>query len=175
MIKVIYTGTDPELNGKTAIALSRPADGFIEGELLSVQFDDTGNLKYDHGWRDMPARDFKIAPRDATLADLDQAIDGMDYFFQNAGQNEHEPTEFAKLHADASATALRAFIDEVWGDRPRDSEGNPCRFRKLYECSECDYEWTDEWSSDCDDRCPECNTPTGSSQCEDIFEEVTLS
>jgi hypothetical protein len=30
-------------------------------------------------------------------------------------------------------------------------------FRNFYECP-CGAKWTDEWSSTCDDRCPNCDT-----------------
>jgi hypothetical protein len=30
-------------------------------------------------------------------------------------------------------------------------------FEKHYVCSECGKKWSDEWSCECDDRCPSCN------------------
>jgi rubrerythrin len=30
------------------------------------------------------------------------------------------------------------------------------RFLNYYRCEECSHEWTDEWSCQCDDTCPEC-------------------
>jgi hypothetical protein len=30
-------------------------------------------------------------------------------------------------------------------------------FRNFYKCPDCDEEWTDEWDSKCDDRCPACD------------------
>ena len=30
-------------------------------------------------------------------------------------------------------------------------------YRNFYECSECGTRWTDDWSCQCDDRCPKCN------------------
>jgi predicted nucleic acid-binding Zn-ribbon protein len=30
------------------------------------------------------------------------------------------------------------------------------RFLNHYRCEECGEEWTDEWSCQCDDSCPEC-------------------
>jgi hypothetical protein len=33
-------------------------------------------------------------------------------------------------------------------------------FRNCFECSVCGTTWTDEWSCQCDDRCPKCNTET---------------
>jgi len=29
-------------------------------------------------------------------------------------------------------------------------------FRNYYRCADCGHEWTDEWSCQCDDRCPAC-------------------
>lgn len=29
-------------------------------------------------------------------------------------------------------------------------------FRNHYECYRCDYDWSDEWSCECDDECPSC-------------------
>lgn len=47
-----------------------------------------------------------------------------------------------------------------------DSSGNPCVWLNHYEC-ECDDPepitveyWTDDWSCQCNDRCPACNTET---------------
>lgn len=31
---------------------------------------------------------------------------------------------------------------------------------RKFKCSECGHEWIDVWCSDCDDRCPECNSET---------------
>lgn len=30
-------------------------------------------------------------------------------------------------------------------------------FENFYECSDCEIEWTDEWSCECNDKCPECD------------------
>ena len=32
------------------------------------------------------------------------------------------------------------------------------RFTNFYQCSECNYDWSTEWSCACDDRCPACDT-----------------
>lgn len=39
---------------------------------------------------------------------------------------------------------------------PVDTDRKPCRFLNCYECSECGARWTDQWSAQCNDRCPEC-------------------
>lgn len=31
-------------------------------------------------------------------------------------------------------------------------------FRIVYECPECGYEWSEEWSCACDSECPNCHT-----------------
>jgi hypothetical protein len=31
-------------------------------------------------------------------------------------------------------------------------------FRNFYHCDDCNTSWWDEWSSDCDDDCPECGS-----------------
>jgi rubrerythrin len=31
-------------------------------------------------------------------------------------------------------------------------------WRNSYICTECDTMWEDDWSSQCDDRCPNCDT-----------------
>lgn len=41
------------------------------------------------------------------------------------------------------------------------------RFRNHYECP-CGYNWTDEWDSTCDDRCPDCDTSCSPTESEDI-------
>ena len=33
-------------------------------------------------------------------------------------------------------------------------------FENFYECLECGISWSDEWSCQCDDRCPECDAET---------------
>jgi hypothetical protein len=33
-------------------------------------------------------------------------------------------------------------------------------YRNEYLCEECGTEWVDEWSCQCDDRCPACNLET---------------
>jgi hypothetical protein len=40
-------------------------------------------------------------------------------------------------------------------------------FRNEYVCLECDTNWADEWSCQCNDRCPTCNAET---EPEDSFE-----
>lgn len=43
-------------------------------------------------------------------------------------------------------------------------------YRNEYECPRCGYEWQDEWSCMCDDRCPQCNlscSPVDSEELED--------
>jgi|SRR5579864_1029005 len=32
----------------------------------------------------------------------------------------------------------------------------PPWFRNQYQCGRCGYQWSDEWSSTCDDDCPSC-------------------
>lgn len=39
-----------------------------------------------------------------------------------------------------------------------DSDGAPCVWQNHYFCPNCGHAWSDEWSSQCDDRCPMCNT-----------------
>lgn len=31
-------------------------------------------------------------------------------------------------------------------------------FRNFYECPDCEYRWTDEWTATCDDDCPACGS-----------------
>jgi hypothetical protein len=33
-------------------------------------------------------------------------------------------------------------------------------FRNEYHCEECDTSWADEWSCQCNDRCPSCDLET---------------
>lgn len=42
-----------------------------------------------------------------------------------------------------------------------DSDGNPCVWRNYYTCRSCTSEqidWSDDWSCQCDDDCPNCHT-----------------
>ena len=50
---------------------------------------------------------------------------------------------------------------------PTDSDGQPCKFLNHYTCP-CGEEWTDQWSSQCDDRCPACNTATSPHTSEEV-------
>jgi predicted nucleic acid-binding Zn-ribbon protein len=48
-------------------------------------------------------------------------------------------------------------------------------FRNHYECERCEHEWSDEWSSTCDDDCPNCGarhmSPYESDDLTEIVEE----
>lgn len=48
-------------------------------------------------------------------------------------------------------------------------------FRNHYQCGRCSYRWSDEWSANCDDDCPECGArhtePTDSDDLTVIVEE----
>jgi hypothetical protein len=48
-------------------------------------------------------------------------------------------------------------------------------FRNHYECERCGCEWTDEWSSACDDDCPDCGarhmSPYESDDLTEVIEE----
>ncbi len=52
----------------------------------------------------------------------------------------------------ADLTGLPAF---VW--LTDDTSGNPCVWANHYSCEDCGAEWTDHWSCQCDDECPECD------------------
>lgn len=39
---------------------------------------------------------------------------------------------------------------------PVDTDGQPCNFNNIYDCSECGAVWSDRWSCACDDRCRAC-------------------
>ena len=41
-------------------------------------------------------------------------------------------------------------------------------FRNYYDCARCNYQWIDEWSAKCDDRCPVCNTAISPYNSEDL-------
>ena len=40
-------------------------------------------------------------------------------------------------------------------------------YKNYYECV-CGCEWTDEWSSMCNDRCPHCDTEIGPYESEEV-------
>jgi rubrerythrin len=42
------------------------------------------------------------------------------------------------------------------------------QFRNHYRCGECENEWIDDYESQPDDRCPECNTSTSPHYSEDV-------
>jgi hypothetical protein len=39
---------------------------------------------------------------------------------------------------------------------PVDTDGKPCRFLNHYRCSECFAHWSNQWSCQCNDHCPNC-------------------
>ena len=50
----------------------------------------------------------------------------------------------------------------AFGELPADSDGNPCVWENSYSCRACTSEqvdWSDQWSCQCDDECPECGCP----------------
>ena len=47
---------------------------------------------------------------------------------------------------------------ETFGKLAVDTTGNPCVWENAYICRGCDEVWTDTWSWQCDDECPECGT-----------------
>lgn len=53
----------------------------------------------------------------------------------------------------------------------------PIRFRNYYECSVCGARWEDEWSSACNDRCPDCDTEIEPYKSEDLdpVKEVSIT
>lgn len=51
----------------------------------------------------------------------------------------------------ADLMGLPAF---VW--LANDSSGNPCVWANHYTCDDCESEWTDHWSCQCDDECGDC-------------------
>ncbi|MGL4810991.1 MAG: hypothetical protein ACRCXM_04360 [Beijerinckiaceae bacterium] len=47
----------------------------------------------------------------------------------------------------------------AFADLGTDGDGNPCVWENHYSCRSCTSEqvdWTDAWSCQCDDECPEC-------------------
>ena len=38
----------------------------------------------------------------------------------------------------------------------KDTSGNPCVWENFYSCEPCLNSWTDTWSCQCDDECPDC-------------------
>jgi len=47
-------------------------------------------------------------------------------------------------------------------------ETEPIRFRNHYRCPNDGTEWTDEWSCQCNDRCPTCNAEIEPYESEDL-------
>ncbi|MER9768925.1 hypothetical protein NKJ09_23005 [Mesorhizobium sp. M0189] len=45
------------------------------------------------------------------------------------------------------------------------------RYLNHYECTDCDVEWSDEWSCQCDDECPNCGHDFSPVESEDLDEE----
>jgi rubrerythrin len=38
----------------------------------------------------------------------------------------------------------------------KDEDEGESTFRNYYRCASCGFEWTDVWSCQCDDDCPQC-------------------
>ena len=48
------------------------------------------------------------------------------------------------------------------------------KYINYYKCSDCDVEWSDQWDSMCDDRCPECDTPISPDKSEEIKDDFEI-
>ena len=46
-------------------------------------------------------------------------------------------------------------------------------FEKHYICSECGTKWSDEWSCECNDRCPNCSCETEPTSVNDLSRPLT--
>lgn len=51
-----------------------------------------------------------------------------------------------------------------------DSDGISCIWRNRYRCDECNEEWADTWSCQCDDECPSCGNDFSPYQSDDLTE-----
>jgi hypothetical protein len=68
-----------------------------------------------------------------------------------------------------SANGKQCFTDvEIEKDEPN-------KYINHYRCPDCNTEWQDEWSCQCDDECPVCATPYSPYMSEDINEQKTLT
>lgn len=56
----------------------------------------------------------------------------------------------------APRTRADLFALPEFANLSADSSGEPCIWRNQYHCDECDTEWSDEWSCQCDDDCSGC-------------------
>ena len=90
------------------------------------------------------------------------------YFAQSARRHRHDdwrgPYRSEASVALVIARQLRREIIERYTHQvdarpipaPARNDGPEARFRNHYRCDQCDGEWTDEWSCQCDDDCPHC-------------------
>jgi hypothetical protein len=56
-----------------------------------------------------------------------------------------------------------------------DDNDEVIKYINYYRCTDCNTEWQDEWSCQCDDECPVCATPYSPYMSEDINEQKTLT
>lgn len=71
-------------------------------------------------------------------------------------------------------TSARPALDEdeaeQW-DGPTDSDGAPCTLINHYTCPDCGEDWSDQWSSACDDDCPACGLTCSPERSEDAEDD----
>ncbi|WP_444679581.1 hypothetical protein [Halomonas sp. E19] len=73
----------------------------------------------------------------------------------------------SRLHGECVYYFKHSAIEYVFIDP--ESRLRP-RWLNHYECSECGNEWSDEWSCQCDDRCPACDTSCSPIESDDLRE-----
>jgi DNA-directed RNA polymerase subunit RPC12/RpoP len=93
---------------------------------------------------------------------LEQLIDAWQEPLEDEAKQEHLGSPSTYDASDVAEGVLEDLKEAavLLGRGPwtgeRDDEGYPIRFRNHYECAECGIEWTDDYTGEVDDDCPEC-------------------
>lgn len=65
--------------------------------------------------------------------------------------------------------------DKIYVGGPIDPSGEPLIWLNYYSHDECGTEWQDEWSCQCNNKCPECGAAIGPYKSEEINQEFFVS
>jgi len=66
---------------------------------------------------------------------------------------------------------LRILVGRRLENEMSDEDEEETLWLNHYKCSHCGTEWSDEWSCQCNDRCPKCGAETEPYQSEEISDE----
>lgn len=126
----------------------------IHDDLVVITPPDQPNAYF--GDFELQSTGFRLRTDDVRLTEARLRLGEASVAAHNGEPREAEPIKPAAIPKD------RAAMFDLPGfaalGLSRDTDGNPCVWRNHYRCDDCDTEWTEEWSCQCDDECPNCGT-----------------